>query len=202
MDFVLTHFEYFAAALGLANIVLLVRRSVWNYPFGIVMVSCYAWIFFGERLYSDALLQIFFLVVQIYGWWHWTRAAEITDDRLIPVQRLSKGSQIGLLSLIILLSIVWGTMMARFTNADFPYWDGTIAMASVVAQILLARRYVENWVLWIIVDILAVGLYWQKGLHPTAMLYVVFLVLAAVGLYQWYKIYVAQRRDEEIARFR
>lgn len=194
--------ESIAVALGLANIVLLVMRNIWNYPFGIAMVICYAWIFYGARLYSDALLQIFFFVVQIYGWWNWSRAAEGTNDDRIPVLVLGKRQQLGILSLVIALSLIWGTMMARLTDAHFPYWDGTIAMTSVVAQILLARRYVENWVLWIIIDILAVGLYWTKGLHLTAWLYGLFLALAAIGLYQWRNIYKAQRHQKELALFR
>ena len=194
--------ELIAVALGLVNIVLIVRRNIWNYPFGIAMVICYAWIFYGAKLYSDALLQIFFLIVQLYGWWNWARAADGTDDERIPVLTLGKANQLAILCLVIALSLGWGTMMARLTDAHYPYWDGTIAMASVVAQVLLARRYVENWILWIIVDILAIGLYWTKGLHPTAILYAVFMVAAAAGLYEWRKIYKAQRHKKELALFR
>lgn len=194
--------ELIAVALGLINIVLIVRRNIWNYPFGIAMVICYAWIFYGAKLYSDALLQIFFLIVQLYGWWNWARAADGADDERIPVLTLGKANQLAILCLVIALSLGWGTMMARLTDAHYPYWDGTIAMTSVVAQILLARRYVENWILWIIVDILAIGLYWTKGLHPTAILYAIFLIVAVAGLYEWRKIYKAQRHKKELALFR
>lgn len=194
--------ETIAVILGLINITLLVVRNIWNYPFGIAMVCCYAFIFYGAKLYSDALLQIFFLLVQIYGWWNWARAAQNAEDDRIPVLVLNKTNQLAILGFLIVLSLGWGMMMARFTDAAFPYWDGTIAMTSVVAQILLARRYIENWVLWILVDLLAVGLYWTKGLHLTAGLYGVFLIIAAVGLYQWREIYRAQRHKEELAPFR
>ena len=194
--------ELIAVALGLINIVLIVRRNIWNYPFGIAMVICYAWIFYGSKLYSDALLQIFFLIVQLYGWWNWARAADGADDERIPVLTLGKANQLAILCLVVALSLGWGTMMAGLTDAHYPYWDGTIAMTSVVAQILLARRYVENWILWIIVDILAIGLYWTKGLHPTAILYAIFLIVAVAGLYEWRKIYKAQRHKKELALFR
>lgn len=194
--------ELIAVALGLINIVLIVRRNIWNYPFGIAMVICYAWIFYGAKLYSDALLQIFFLIVQLYGWWNWARAADGADDERIPVLTLGKANQLAILCLVVALSLGWGTMMAGLTDAHYPYWDGTIAMTSVVAQILLARRYVENWILWIIVDILAIGLYWTKGLHPTAILYAIFLIVAVAGLYEWRKIYKAQRHKKELALFR
>ena len=194
--------ELIAVALGLINIVLIVRRNIWNYPFGIAMVICYAWIFYGAKLYSDALLQIFFLIVQLYGWWNWARAADGADDERIPVLTLGKANQLAILCLVVALSLGWGTMMAGLTDAHYPYWDGTIAMTSVVAQILLARRYVENWILWIIVDILAIGLYWTKGLHPTAILYAIFLIVAVAGLYEWRKIYKTQRHKKELALFR
>lgn len=194
--------ESIAVILGLTNVALLVLRSIWNYPFGIAMVICYAWIFYGAKLYSDALLQIFFLVVQLYGWWNWSRAAGTAEDDRIPVLSLNKRSQLGILCLVLVMSLAWGSMMARFTDAHYPFWDGTIAMTSVVAQILLARRYLENWVLWIIVDILAVGLYWTKGLYLTSGLYGIFLILAAIGLYQWRNIYMAQLRNKELALFR
>ncbi len=193
--------EIIAVLLGLANIILLVRRSIWNYPFGIAMVVLYAWIFYGAKLYSDALLQIFFFVVQIYGWWNWANAAQGTDDKLIPLLRMTKPHQLAILGGIIALGIAWGTMMARYTDAHYPYWDGTIAMTSVVAQLLLARRYLENWVLWIIVDLLAIGLYWTKGLQLTAGLYVIFLFLSGLGLYQWARNYRQQQIKGESAPF-
>ncbi len=194
--------ETIAVVLGMMNIIFIIRRSIWNYPFGIAMVICYAWIFYGAKLYSDALLQLFFFVVQIYGWWVWSRAASDAEDHKIPVLQLNKVNQLAVLGGCLILTLGWGTMMARMTDAHYPYWDGAIAMISVVAQLLLARRYVENWVLWIIVDILAVGLYWTKALHLTAILYGLFLLLAIVGLIQWWKIHRAQRPQKESEAFR
>jgi nicotinamide mononucleotide transporter len=175
--------EIVAALLGLANIVLIVRRSVWNFVFGLLMVTLYFFIFFDARLYSDALLQIFFFVVQIYGWWHWARveadAGEVVVERLTPHQRL--GWSVATLLCVLAL----GSVMHNLTNASYPFWDATITGLSVVAQLLMSRRYLENWILWIMVDLLAVGLYAVKGLGPTTILYLVFLVLAVLGWFRW-----------------
>ena len=179
--------EIIAVLLGIANITLLIQRSIWNYPFGIVMVSLYAWIFFEAKLYSDALLQPFFFIVQIYGWYYWLKGRG--DDGLVVVQRLSRGQAIGYGAAAIVGISVWGTLMARLTDASFPYWDASILALSIVAQFLLARRRLENWLVWIAVDLLAVGLYWTKDLYPTAALYSVFLVLATVGYFNWRRIY-------------
>jgi nicotinamide mononucleotide transporter len=175
--------EIAAVLLGLVNVTLIIRRNVWNYPFGIVMVILYAKIFFDYRLYSDALLQIYFLVIQIYGWWYWLRGR---DDRglvivvRLPVTQFPYYAVIAIFGLAIL-----GTSMDKFTDADYPYWDGSIAILSVLAQFLLSRRRLESWFLWIAVDLLAISLFWVKGLYPTSALYAVFLVLAAIGLFNW-----------------
>ena len=177
--------EVLAASLGVINIVLIVRRSVWNYPFGIAMVSITAWLFVQPevRLYSDALLQVFFFVVQLYGWWSWSKAQAAAGD--ISVERLAPKAWAACLAAITVATLGWGALMHRFTDASLPWWDAFIAMASVAAQLLMARRYLENWVLWIAVDVVAIGVYASKGLMLLALLYLLFLILSAVGLVSW-----------------
>lgn len=175
--------EIIATALGLANIVLLVRRNIWNYPFGLAMVALYAHIFFREKLYSDALLQLFFFAIQLYGWWAWWRAGG--GEHKVDVVRLTGPARAAWVVMIVLLSLAWGTMMHVYTDASFPWWDAGIAVASIAAQILLARRCIENWVLWIAVDAAAIPLYLIKGLPFTAGLYLTFLVLCLLGLGEW-----------------
>jgi nicotinamide mononucleotide transporter len=184
--------EAIAVLLGLANIVLLVRRSIWNYPFGIATVSLYGFIFFRERLYSDALLQILFLALNLYGWVNWARAKDGTGDgEGLPVRAMAGA---GIATCIVgaaCATLAWGALMHRYTDASMPFWDASVAMMSVLAQYLLARRYIDNWAWWIAVDLVAVPLYWAKGLHLTAGLYVVYLLLSATGLFSWM---AAQRR--------
>ena len=172
-----------AVVLGLINVGLIVLRSLWNYPFGIVMVVLYAYIFFDARLYSDALLQIFFFVIQIYGWLHWARVAAQTGD--VAVVRLTPRLQLAWLIGCAVATVIWGWGMSHFTNAAYPWWDGSVAILSVAAQLLMSRRFLENWVLWIAVDLLAIGLYAAKDLWLTAGLYGVFLLLAIWGLFGW-----------------
>lgn len=181
--------EITAALLGLANVTLVVWRSIWNYAFGLVMVTLYAFVFFDQRLYSDALLQIFFFVVQIYGWWNWSRSqAESGKVAVVTLPHRERALwAIGSVT----VAALWGYGMHRFTDASFPWADGTIAIVSIVAQILQSRRVLESWWLWIAVDIGSVALYAAKGLVPTTALYVVFLGLAIWGLIDWRKAYRA-----------
>lgn len=175
--------EWVAVLLGIANIILLVRRSIWNFPVGIVMVLLYFEIFREARLYSDMLLQIFFLLVQLWGWIVWQRAGGMEGP--IRVQRLSNGERAAWLVGTIVATLVWGWGMHRFTDAAAPWWDAAVAMGSVASQILLTRRAIENWVGWILVDAFAISLYANRGLGLTAGLYVLFLILSIVGLVQW-----------------
>ena len=175
--------ELAAFGLGIANIVLLIRRNVWNYPFGIAMVAIYFFVFRDAKLYSDALLQIFFLVVQLYGWWHWTRARAETGEIRVEVLQPATRLLLAVSSLVLIAG--WGWLMATMTDASFPWLDASVAILSVFAQVLLARRYLENWVVWILVDLISIGLYAAKGLWLTLLLYVIFLALATLGLVRW-----------------
>ncbi|VVT19621.1 Nicotinamide mononucleotide transporter [Sphingomonas sp. EC-HK361] len=175
--------EITAFLLGVANVALVVKRSIWNYPFALAMVALYAVIFSDAKLYSDALLQVFFFVVNLYGWWSWARAR--ADAGIIVVEQMSGAERVAWVAGITIAAGAWGSMMHRLTDASYPWWDAAIAAASIAAQILLARRKIENWLLWIAVDIAAIGLYAAKSLWLTAVLYVIFLGLSVWGLVDW-----------------
>jgi nicotinamide mononucleotide transporter len=175
--------ELTAVILGVANIVLLIRRSIWNYAFGIAMVILYFEIFREARLYSDMLLQIFFLVVQGWGWLAWARAGGMGGP--VTVGRMSATERWLWLVAVVAMTALWGSGMARLTDAAAPYWDAAVAMGSVAAQLLLVRRRIENWIGWILVDVLAIGLYASRELWLTAGLYGLFLILSIVGFIEW-----------------
>lgn len=179
--------EIVAAVLGVINVTLVVRRTVWNYPFGIAMVTLYGFIFYDAKLYSDALLQIFFLVVQLYGWWHWARAPKSHGG--VAVSVLGWPARVGWLVGAALGSLALAATMDHFTDAAAPYVDSSIAGFSVAAQILMSVRKIENWVLWIAVDAVAVVLFISRELYVTAGLYAVFFGLASIGLWGWWREY-------------
>jgi nicotinamide mononucleotide transporter len=177
--------EIAAVLLGIANIILIIRRSVWNYPFGIAMVTLYFFIFRDAKLYSDAGLQIFFLVINLYGWFSWTRNKAAAGA--IMVQRLGTGGLAAWIAGSAIATLGWGFIMHNHTDASYPFWDAAVAMLSVAGQILMTRRYLENWWWWIAVNAISIPLYVVKGLHLTAGLYALFLVLAIAGLVEWRK---------------
>ena len=175
--------EIAAAMLGVVNVALVVRRSIWNYPIGLAMVSLYFFVFWDAKLYSDALLQILFFAIQIVGWIAWSRAEEVDDG--VAVGWMKRRTQAMWLVGTLAAIVVWGSLMARYTDAAAPLADAAVAGLSVTAQILQSLRRVESWVFWIAVDALAIGVFTWRGLGVTAALYSLFLVMAVVGLNQW-----------------
>lgn len=175
--------EWIAVACGILNVSLIIRRSIWNYPFGFAVVTLYFFIFWEYRLYSDALLQVYFFVIQIYGLYVWLNG-RAPDGRVI-VAYLG----VSMFTLCIgATAVVWlivASLITAYTDAAAPYWDAAVAALSISAQFLLSRRFLESWYLWIAVDVLAIGLFYSRGLEPTAALYVMFLGLAITGLIQW-----------------
>jgi nicotinamide mononucleotide transporter len=179
--------EIAAFAFGVANIVLLARRSIWNYPFGIATVSLWAIVFFEAKLYSDVLLQIFFVVVQVYGWAHWMGRRD--EAGLVIVTRITPRSALLYTLAALAVTAFLGWFMSTHTDAAYPYWDASVAALSVAAQIMLARRLLENWLVWIAVDIDAIALYWARDLYPAAALYMLYLVICIIGYLGWRRAY-------------
>ena len=175
--------EWTAAGLGVINIALLIFRSVWNFPFGMAMVALYIFVFWEERLYAESGLQVFFFLAQAWGWWLWVKAGG--EDSRVPVRWLDWPSRAVWLLVTAALSLNLGWAMARFTNAVMPYADSAIAGASVAAQILLGFRRIENWILWIVIDVASILVYINRGLYPTAGLYGGMLVMSLIGLREW-----------------
>jgi len=178
----MSQLEWLAAVLVLVNVALVALRSVWNYPFALVAVTLYAFVFFEAKLYSDMLLQGFFFALNLYGLFAWVCARE---DSGIPVGWMSERARWIWGGVTIAAWIVWSSLMHRFTDAAAPWIDGAIAMTSITAQWLLARRRVESWLLWILVDLIAVPLFAWRGLYATSAVYVVLLGLSIDGLIQW-----------------
>jgi nicotinamide mononucleotide transporter len=178
----MSELEWLAAVLVLINVALVALRSVWNYPFALVAVSVYAVVFFEAKLYSDMLLQGFFFALNLYGWAAWINARE---DSGVPVGWMTERARMGWGTATLVAWVVWSFLMHRYTDAVAPWIDGGIAMLSITAQWLLARRRVESWWLWILVDLIAVPLFAWRGLYATSIVYVVLLGLSIDGLIQW-----------------
>ncbi len=168
---------------GVLGVALMARQHVWAWPVSLINVALYARIFYDARLYADMGLQGIYFALCAYGWYHWTTATTLAGE--LPVRRAPRNALVGgvLTALVGFLTV--GALLQRFTLAALPYLDSALAGFSLVAQWLQTRKWIENWPLWIAVDLVYVGMYVFKGLYLTAGLYAVFLVLAGSGWWAW-----------------
>lgn len=177
--------EWTATIAGFLCVYLLIKRSIWSFFFGLIQVTIYAWIFYEVKLYSDMILHVLYIGFQFYGWFIWRRAQD--EHNQVVVIRGSNQQYALWAGIVVISTSIVGTIMANSTDASFPYPDAFTTCASLVAQWLLSHKRLFNWLLWIVVDIVAITIYWQKQLYPTSALYLCFLVMAMIGQVQWYR---------------
>lgn len=184
LGFKTTPLELLSFVLSIATVLLNIRRKHWAWLFAILSSAMYGIVFFDARLYGDCALQAVFIAAALWGWTEWLRGKG-QDDKPLVVTRLSrKGwtwSLLGWLAGFALLA----AFLRHFTDTDVPYMDGFLTAGSLLGTLLTARKKVENWHTWIVVDIIYVGLYVHKSLYLTAVLYGLFVGMAVVGLRTW-----------------
>ena len=177
--------ELISFVLSVITVVLNIRQNHWAWFFAIASSAMYGIVFFNALLYGDMGLQVVFVLVSMWGWYEWLYGG--AQHQGLTVTRSSKlGWACGIAAWLAGFAIL-ATFLAHYTNTDVPYKDGFLTAGSLLGQVLLSRKKVENWIVWIVVDILYVGLYVSKDLHLTAILYALFVVLASIGLATWYR---------------
>ncbi len=181
--------EWIAAAFGVVSVWLSVRQNVWSWPTAIVNTALYVLVFRHARLYADMGLQVFYIAISVYGWYHWLHGGEGRGE--LRVSRIRPRELAYLPVLAVGGTLALGTLLGRYTDAAIPYLDSGLTVCSLIAQWLMTRKVLENWMLWIVLDVVYVGLFIHRALYPTALLYSVFLVLAAMGHVQWSRSYRA-----------
>lgn len=181
-----SYFELTAALLSLAGVALAVRRRIATFPVGIASVLAYALVFFQARLYSDMLLQLAYVGFQVHGWIAWSRGPRANDQR-IAVRRAEPVQWLTALLVFASGTVMLGSGMHSFTDADLPYLDAALAVGSMITQVWSNKKFLENWMLWMVIDLVYLYQYTYKELYVTTGLYAVFLLLAADGWRQWKK---------------
>lgn len=176
--------EAAAVAMTLLGIVLTIRQRISCWPVAIVGILAYLIVFIRARLYADAAIQPIFVVQNIYGWWFWAHGGARGEGQA-PIVALDWRSRAAWLAGTSAVSLLVGAGLSRWTDAAAPYADAALSTTSLVANWLLARKVLENWWLWIAVDVGYVILFWKKNLLLSAGLYAVLLALAVAGLIEW-----------------
>jgi nicotinamide mononucleotide transporter len=183
--------ELISFLLAATTVVLNIRQKHWAWLFSIASSATYAVVFFEARLYGDMGLQFVFIAASVWGWYQWLHGS---GNAPLQVTRLKPSARAWSLAAWLVGFVLLSSFLGNFTDTDVPHADGFLTAGSLVGQLLLARKKVENWHVWIAVDILYVGLYVYKGLMLTAVLYGVFVLLAIAGLRTWSALALARER--------
>jgi len=177
--------ELLGAILGIIYIFFSIRQSILTWPVGLLTSMLYVWVFFVSKLYADMGLQMYYVVISIYGWYEWLRGNQTNHYEPIRISRLSLklGAILSVVSLVIFI-MIW-FILKNYTDSPVPIADSLATALSIVATWMLARKILEHWLVWIFVDAFSVGLFWYKDLLPTVFLFVVYTVMAYIGYCEW-----------------
>ncbi|WP_238390333.1 nicotinamide riboside transporter PnuC [Pseudoxanthomonas daejeonensis] len=171
--------------MATVSILLAARNSVHTWWTGIVGCALFSWLFFNSQLYADVLLQFFFVVASMVGWWQWMGGIRKAP---LVVRATSGRSLIWMGAIAVAAALVYGALLHRFTDAYAPFADSAVLSLSVLAQLLLMRRRVETWPVWLLVNTIAVPLYASRGLMVTAVLYSAYWINACVAWRYWHRL--------------
>ncbi len=183
--------EFLGLVFGLLAVIFLIKESIWTWPAGILYVLVSFFVFWEARLYGDFLLHIFFLVLNIYGWYAWLSKSGENEKSLV-VTKLETRSQVIWLFVTLISVVVFAQFLMSLPKifpgveaASLPYWDSVTSMLSITGMWLTARKKIDNWYYWLAVDIIATGVYWYKGLYFYSALYFIYIFLAIAGYMTW-----------------
>jgi nicotinamide mononucleotide transporter len=181
------YIEILGVITSLVYLYFSVRQHIWLWPFGIISSAFFIYIFFVNRFYADMSLQGYYLLISIYGWFNWAKGKNGSASDKLPVTKVSLRMAVILIVILILLWLLIAFLLKHLTNSDIFWGDAFTTAGSIVATWMLARKILEHWIVWVIVDGVSAGLYLYKDMYPTVLLYLVFTVIAVVGYYKWKK---------------
>ncbi len=179
--------ELLGAILGLFYIFFSIRQHILTWPIGLLTSIFYVIIFFQSGFYADMGLQVYYVIISIYGWYFWLKGNRPVNEDKIPVKTCRNILWLKIITVTIIIFFVILFILKNYTNSTVPIMDSLTTAFSISATWMLARKYIEHWIIWIFVDIVSGGLYIYKDLWPTAILFLVYTVMAFLGFIEWKK---------------
>ncbi|HDQ16208.1 MAG TPA: nicotinamide riboside transporter PnuC [Bacteroidetes bacterium] len=179
--------EVFGAVAGILYIYLSIKQNILLWPFGLVTSLVYIYVFFVAKFYADMSLQFYYVFISIYGWLLWKKSEKNTEEESLKVSRirLKLAIILFLITLGIFAVIAW--ILVNYTDSPMPYWDALTTAASITATWMLAKKIIEHWYIWVVVNLISIGLYFVRELYPTVILFTIYAVMAVIGYLQWKK---------------
>ncbi len=191
--------ELLAVFLSLAYVLLAAQENNWCWPAAFISTALYAFIFYDVALLMDSILSVYYMAMAVYGWFSWQSnySKNNTQQKKLTISQWSWCLHIKIIISLTLTSIVFGYFMANYTSAAFPYIDTTTTVFSIFATFLVAKKVLENWLYWLVIDLVSIYLYVEKSLQPTAVLFSLYVVLAIYGYWQWHQQLKEQSVDAQ-----
>lgn len=188
-DWLAKHYiELLATITGLIYLAFSIRGHILLWPFGIITSLLYVYVCFKSGIYADMGINAYYVVISVYGWIHWAfRGAG--EKAELPVSRLKMRLSLILLLITVVIFFFIAYVLNNYTDSTIGWWDAFTTALSITATWMLARKILEHWLIWIVVDSVSVGLYIYKGLYPTVLLFAVYTSLAILGFYEWKKLW-------------
>ncbi len=192
--------ELAAVISALIYVVLAAKGNIWCWPAAFMSTVLYTAIFYDVYLWMDSLLQVYYMVMAVYGWYCWRQASVDTKGNTnkssiespLVIQKWSVRSHVKIILILAVISLLVGWLMASFTPAAFPYFDSATTVFAVFATYMVTKKVLENWLYWLVIDFASIYIYLEKGLAPTAVLFALYVILAAYGYLQWSRRYKQQ----------
>jgi nicotinamide mononucleotide transporter len=179
--------EVTAVVFAMAYLLLAVRENVLCWLFAFLSTAIYTVLFWDVSLLMESALNVYYMAMAVYGWYQWTRGGTNGDElpHALAVRSMSGSQHVWVIAAIVVLSAVSGYLLGEHSTAAWPYVDSFTTWASVITTYLVARKYLQNWLYWIIIDAVSVPLYIDRGLNLTALLFVAYVVIAVIGYFKW-----------------
>jgi nicotinamide mononucleotide transporter len=184
------YIEVIGAFTGIIGVWLTARQIIWCWPIALINVVIYIYVFFVSKLYADFGLQLFYFFMTLYGWYNWHYGG--TDNHILLISRITLKKFLIYFLIGMPAVFITGYLLKNYSDAAYPYWDSFVSVWGIIGTYMMAKKIIEHWILWIIVDFTCVGIYFYKGLYATTVLYFIFIILAVYGLSNWKKDYKIQ----------
>ncbi len=180
--------ELAGTIFGLVYVWLSIRQSLYTWPAGILTSLFYCTVFFYAKFYAGMGLQVYYLIISMYGWWSWGHSENAGSEKIILKVSLTRNLEwIRLGGVSIALNVIIWFLLDKYTDSPVPFWDSFTTTWSIIATWMLARKKLEHWLIWIFVDLISAAVYFCRGLYPTVILFFVYTAMAIIGFFEWQK---------------
>ena len=185
--------EMLAVILALTYLILAVKERIECWYFAFFSTAIYCFLFFDVNLLMESALQIYYLAMAIFGWWQWRKGSHSNSD--LTIHTWSLRQHLLAISIVLVLTLISGTLLPKYTTAVLPFWDSFTTWGAVVTTYMVARKVLENWLYWIVIDGISIFLYIDRELYLTALLFIAYVIIVIFGFFQWLPLYKAQQAN-------